>query len=106
MKSGIRLFRNIVGATLAALLVLGSAGTAHAQGKPLRMVVPFGAGSLGDVLGRQIADVLTRRINVPVLVEPRAGAGGLVGAQLVSRTEPDGNTIMLTSGSVASYHLL
>jgi tripartite-type tricarboxylate transporter receptor subunit TctC len=96
---------HIAGALLCAGL-LGMTGTVHAQGKPLRMVVPFGAGSLGDVLGRQIADVLTKRINVPVLVEPRAGAGGLIGAQHVSKSDPDGNTIMLTSGSVASYHLL
>jgi tripartite-type tricarboxylate transporter receptor subunit TctC len=92
-------------AALLLALTIGS-GNALAQGKPLRMVVPFGAGSLGDVLGRQIADVLTKRINVPVLVEPRAGAGGLVGAQSVARADPDGNTIMLTSGAVASYHLL
>lgn len=96
---------HIAGALLCAGL-LGMTGAVHAQGKPLRMVVPFGAGSLGDVLGRQIADVLTKRINVPVLVEPRAGAGGLIGAQHVSKSEPDGNTIMLTSGSVSSYHLL
>ena len=105
MKHAREFFRIAIGA-LACAIALGMSGTAYAQGKPLRMVVPFGAGSLGDVLGRQIADVLTKRINAPVLVEPRAGAGGLVGAQLVSRADPDGNTIMLTSGSVASYHLL
>lgn len=104
MKSATRI-THIAGALLCAGL-LGMTGSVHAQGKPLRMVVPFGAGSLGDVLGRQIADVLTKRINVPVLVEPRAGAGGLIGAQHVSKSEPDGNTIMLTSGSVSSYHLI
>lgn len=99
-------FFGVAISALACTIALGASGTVHAQGKPLRMIVPFGAGSLGDVLGRQIADVLTKRINAPVLVEPRAGAGGLVGAQLVSRADPDGNTIMLTSGSVASYHLI
>ena len=92
-----------------SLLVAFAASTpasAQTAGKPLRMVVPFGPGSLGDVLGRQIAEPLGKRLNTTVLVEPRAGAGGLIGAQNVAKSDPDGNTIMLTSGSVASYHLI
>lgn len=92
---------------MAAAICLGVAPVGHAQtAKPLRMVVPFGAGSLGDVLGRQIAEVMTKRAGTQVIVEPRAGAGGLLGTQNVSKSDPDGSTILLTSGAVASYHLM
>ena len=88
----------------ASLLVLGVslAGVAHAQAwpaKPLRMVVPFGAGSPPDVLGRLFSRTLNEALGQQVVVENRVGAGGTIGSEAVAKSAPDGYTLMLGSSS-------
>ena len=94
------------GATrLAAMLALMlCAATALAQTyptRPIRIVVPYAAGSTTDLQGRMIADVLAESMGQPVIVENRAGASGTIGSERVSRAEPDGYTLVL--GSAASH---
>ncbi len=94
------------GATrLAAMLALMfCATTAFAQTyptRPIRIVVPYAAGSTTDLQGRMIADVLAESMGQPVIVENRAGASGTIGSERVSRAEPDGYTLVL--GSAASH---
>jgi tripartite-type tricarboxylate transporter receptor subunit TctC len=90
---------------LAGSLALGFSlpmAVSHAQdasAKPIRIIVPFAPGGSNDIVGRAIAQQLTTRLKRSVIVENRAGAGGMIGTELVARAEPDGNTLLLISST-------
>ncbi len=70
----------------------------------VRLVVPFSAGGVADVLGRMLAQRLTTQYGQTMVVENRAGSGGHVGAEFVARAVPDGYTLMFgTIGIHAAY---
>ena len=75
--------------------------------KPVRLVVPFAAGSATDAMGRLLAHELSRRLGQNVIVENRAGANGLIAAVAVARSAPDGYTLFMTTNSThgANSHL-
>jgi len=62
--------------------------------RPVKIVVPFPAGGTADVMPRIFADWLSRKWGQPVIVEDRAGAGGNIGAEVVSKSDPDGYTLL------------
>ena len=90
---------------LAALtLGLLAALPAHAQSwpsRPVRIVVPYGAGGTADFLGRIAADQLTKAFGQQFIVENRPGAGGIVGSDFVAHAAPDGYTLEVSG--VASH---
>ncbi len=65
--------------------------------RPLRLVVPSGPGGSQDVLGRLFAQAVAPELGQQVLVENRAGAGGLVGAEVVADATPDGTVLLLAT---------
>jgi len=67
--------------------------------KPIRFVVPFAAGGGGDVVARMLATRLQERINNPVIVENRTGAGGNIGSDYVLKSPPDGYTLLNMSST-------
>lgn len=67
--------------------------------RPLRLVIPFPAGGPTDVIGRRYAERLSSLLGQPVVVDNKAGAGGIVGAELVAKSKPDGYTLMIGSSS-------
>lgn len=78
---------------------------AHAQtgpGQPLHLVVPFAAGGAQDVIGRYLGNKLGPRLGVPVVVDNKAGAGGVIAADYVAKATPDGNTVLLATGGAIS----
>mgnify|MGYP002780656431 FL=1 len=89
-------------AALAAVAL--APATAHAQhfpDQPVRMIVPFAAGGPADIIARLVARVMGERLGRPVVVESRAGAGGMIGVDAVAKSRPDGHTVvMASSGAV------
>lgn len=93
-------------ATLPILALLAAAPAlaqpAAGDGKPLHIVVPFAAGGAQDVIGRYLGNKLTARLNVPVVIDNKAGAGGVIAADAVAKAVPDGNTVLLATGGAIS----
>lgn len=99
-------------ATARALALMGAltaastaAFTAHAAeawpaAKPIRLVVPFAAGGTSDVLARTLAKEMQGELNQTIVVENKGGAGGVLGADSVAKSEADGYTLLL--GTIAT----
>jgi tripartite-type tricarboxylate transporter receptor subunit TctC len=87
-------------ATLFATTAIAAFGADY-PAKPARIVVPIGAGSSMDIVGRLLAQKLTETWGQTVIVDNRAGAGGNIGAELVAKSAPDGYTILFASSSFA-----
>jgi tripartite-type tricarboxylate transporter receptor subunit TctC len=87
---------------LAAALIAVLSGASSAEEypvRPVKIVVPFGAGGGTDALARFLAHGLEQRLGQPFIIENRGGAGTTIGATAVARSEPDGYTIMLGTAS-------
>src|SRR6478672_4587347 len=85
--------------TIRALLVavLALAGTASAQTyptRPVKIIVPFTAGSATDILARVVGDHLSKSLGQPFVIENKPGAGGIVGTQAAKDAPPDGYTLI------------
>ena len=76
----------------------------RAAAAPLRIVVPFSAGGATDRLSRAVAQQLAALRNGPVIVDNRAGAGTIIGAQSVARAAPDGLTLLMATDSTLSIN--
>ena len=92
----------IIAVTLAGLV---AAVPSLAQGYPnraIRMIVPFPPGGIVDINGRAVSKLMEDRLGVPVVIENRAGAGGLVGSVALANATPDGYTLGALVPSTAS----
>jgi len=94
-----------VAAFLLALLP-GLASPQAWPSKPIHLIVPFPPGGSTDVAARVIADKLGAALGQPIVVENRAGAGGVLGTTDVARAEADGYTILLAANQVSTMHLV
>ncbi|MDQ1079122.1 tripartite tricarboxylate transporter substrate binding protein [Pseudoroseomonas cervicalis] len=91
----------------AALAPLARPALAQPGGRPVTLVVPFSPGGPTDLIARRLANSLGETLGQVVVVENRAGAGGNIGAELVARSAPDGQTVLFgTSGPLAINRML
>ena len=86
-------------ALLAAALLSLPAQAQEFPNRPLRLIVPYPPGALTDVLARVIGDRLSTALKQPVVVENRAGAGTLLGADLVAKAPADGYTLLMATST-------
>lgn len=93
---------------LTGALIAGASSAVHAQpaypSRPVRLVVPFPAGTSPDVIARQWGDRFTRLSGQPVVVENRAGASTIIGTQTVAAAPPDGYTLLWTVNNTFSIN--
>ncbi|MXP64532.1 tripartite tricarboxylate transporter substrate binding protein [Roseomonas sp. M0104] len=97
--------RALLGGALATLAAPLLAPRARAQqawpDRPIRLIVPFGAGTSTDMVARLMTPRMSEILGQSIVVENRAGAGGVVGSDAVAKAAPDGYTLCL--GSIASH---
>ena len=94
--------KSAAGAALVLAAFLATSAGTFAQTwplKPLRVVVPFTAGSATDITARVVTERLAAQLGQTFVVENRPGAGGTIGIGVVARGEPDGYTILVHSSS-------
>ena len=92
-------------ALICSAVLAASAVGVHGQAfpsKPIRLVLPYIPGGIIDAAGRNLALRLTESLGQSVVAENRPGAGGMVGADVVARSAPDGYTILLTDPALVS----
>lgn len=83
-------------ALATALAPVASSYAAEAfPSRPIRLIVPSGAGGVTDILARVIAEKLSESIGQQVIVDNRPGASGIVGSQIVASATPDGHTLLM-----------
>jgi len=99
--------RSLLRVVVALMLAAGFASAAAAQTyptRPVRMIAPFPAGGLVDVLARAVGEELAKTLGQPVIIENRPGAGGNIGADVVAKADPDGHTLLMTSPGIQSIN--
>jgi len=85
----------------AATLWTAGAWAQAGDGRAIKLVVPFAAGTSTDIVARVLADALGRQLSQPVIVDNKPGAGGAIGSELAARSGADGHTVLL--GTVGTH---
>ena len=96
--------QTVRGSAFAALLLASASALAQGQypAKPIRLVVPYTPGASNDTLSRATGQAMAPILGQPVVIDNRPGAGGMIGAEHVARSEPDGYTILNVQASFAT----
>jgi len=87
---------------LLSLVALGVAGSAYSQSypaRPIRLVVPWPAGGPPDTMGRLLGSRVGEALKQQIVIDNRPGANSVIGTEIVARSQPDGYTYLLTTGS-------
>jgi len=95
-------FHPLLQGLIAVTASLGLASTAGAQAypsKPIKFVVPFPAGSATDVVGRVLAEAMSKELGQSIVVDNKAGAQGTIGAAEVKNAAADGHTLLVTTST-------
>jgi tripartite-type tricarboxylate transporter receptor subunit TctC len=85
---------------VAAFAAIEEVRAAEFPTRPIKLVIPYAAGGPTDIFGRLVAEYLGKDLKQAVVVENKGGAQGAIGADMVAHAEPDGYTLLGTSGSV------
>jgi tripartite-type tricarboxylate transporter receptor subunit TctC len=97
------LFSSLVVSTLLSMapVVFAQPAAVNFPSKPLKIIVPFGAGGIADLTARTVGTKMADILGQPVVIENKPGAGGIAAGDLVAKSEPDGTTLLLMSNGTA-----
>jgi tripartite-type tricarboxylate transporter receptor subunit TctC len=90
----------------AAILIAGQAGAETWPSRPIKLIVPTGAGAATDVMARLLADGVSRTLGQPMFVENIPGASGMLGHETAAHAAPDGYTLLFTNTSGMAINLI
>ena len=96
--------KNIPALSIAACLLVTSTaavGQSAYPAKPIRLLVPFGPGGVGDITSRAVTQKMSEAMNQQIIVDNRPSAGGIVATETVAKSEPDGYTLYLMNNTNA-----
>lgn len=94
-----KLIHTVALSVLTAAISLPALAQSGYPNKPIRVIVPFAAGSTTDIIARAISDKMSQSMGQPIVVDNRGGASGTIGQAAVATAAPDGYTIMVHSSS-------
>ena len=101
--------RPLLRAPLAALALTLTAFAAHAADwptKPIKFVVPFGAGGANDLVARAVAESAAKQLGQPIIIDNKPGAGSVLGSDIVAKSAPDGYTFLAPAGGIITNPLI
>src|SRR4051812_28114558 len=87
-------------ATIAAVFSISAMAQDYPQ-RPIRLLVGFTPGGSTDLVGRLVAAKLAERLGQQVVVDNRAGASGIIAAEIVAKSQPDGYTLLMSGSSIS-----
>jgi len=96
--------RTLIAALAASLPALATSPRALADtlsSRPVRIVVPFGAGGIADLTVRAVAQAMGEQLKTQIVIENKPGAGGIAAGETVARAAPDGHTLVMVSSGFA-----
>ncbi|BCN40493.1 ABC transporter substrate-binding protein [Alicycliphilus denitrificans] len=93
-------------ATAALALPQGAQAADAYPGKPIKLIVPFAAGGSTDIVARVLAEGMRTTLGQPIVVDNKAGAGGLIGTEAVAQAAPDGYTVGMATVSTMTINPL
>ena len=94
-----RLLGLMMGLGLSLQVLAQAPAAANYPNKPIKAIVPFAPGSATDQIGRAFAQKMSEQLGQPIVVENRAGVNGMLGADAVAKSAPDGYTLLVGTNS-------
>src|SRR5688572_20065056 len=99
-----KISRRLAPAVAALLAAAAMPALAAYPEKPIKLLVPFGAGGITDVVARAVSERLSAELGQPIVVDNRPGAGGNIAAEALKNSAADGYTLMLTTMGLVSVN--
>ena len=87
---------------LTTVLLMTSTQAAEYPSRTIKMIIPFAPGGGSDTLGRVLAEKMGNELGATIIVENKPGASSIIGTDIVAKAPPDGYTLLLTNGAIAS----
>ncbi|MEY4736493.1 MAG: hypothetical protein RL302_812 [Pseudomonadota bacterium] len=101
MKNAAKKLLCVMLVSVGLFAVAADASAQTFPSKPIRIVVPFGAGGVADLTARTVAQKMAESLGQAVVIDNKPGAGGVVAGDAVAKAEPDGHTLLLMSNGTA-----